>query len=76
MFMNVAEAFVLSGSAIERNVWFRPTLSATGIRPRSVSAAIPDPLLRRDPRAFEALERAYRGLGQAESTTAARLTAP
>ena len=38
-FINFPEAFVLPGSEIERNVWFKDTLSATGIRPRAVNAS-------------------------------------
>ena len=38
-FINFPEAFVLPGSEIERNVWFKDTLSATGIRPRTANAS-------------------------------------
>ena len=49
--VNVPEAFVLPGSEIERNVWFKDTLSATGIRPRKARDSRPEGWLDRDPQA-------------------------
>jgi hypothetical protein len=63
-FINVPEAFVLPGSEIERNVWFKDTLSATGIRPRKAKDSRPEGLLHRDPQACTELQHAYRALLQ------------
>ena len=66
-FVNVPEAFVLPGSEIERNVWFKDTLSATGIRPRKARDSRPEGLLDRDPQACAELQHAYRALLQHRS---------
>lgn len=57
-FFNFPEAFVLPGSGIERNVWFKDTLAATGIRPRE-HRGNGNLLRQRDPEAAAALDQAY-----------------
>lgn len=63
-FVNVPEAFVLPGSAIERNVWFKDTLAATAIRPRAPREGGSTDLLNRDPQASAELQRTYQALLQ------------
>lgn len=60
--VNIPEAFVLPGSEIERNVWFKDTLSATGIRPRTDRRTGPELLQVLDPLAATDLERAYQAV--------------
>jgi hypothetical protein len=60
--VNIPEAFVLPGSEIERNVWFKDTLSATGIRPRTDRQTGPELLQLLDPQAATDLERAYQAV--------------
>ena len=54
--------FVLPGSEIERNVWFKDTLSATGIRPRTDRQTGPELLQILDPQAATDLEHAYQAV--------------
>lgn len=61
-FVNIPEAFVLPGSAIERNVWFKDTLSATGIRPRTERHTGPELLQVLDPQAAAELDRTYQAV--------------
>lgn len=61
-FINIPEAFVLPGSEIERNVWFKDTLSSTAIRPRSGRHTKLNVLATHDPQAAAELERAHRAV--------------
>lgn len=60
--VNIPEAFVLPGSEIERNVWFRDTFSATGIRPRTERQARPELQQGLDPQAAAELDRTHRAV--------------
>lgn len=60
--VNIPEAFVLPGSEIEHNVWFKETLSATGLRPRTERQTGPELLQALDPQAAAELERAYQAV--------------
>jgi hypothetical protein len=60
--VNIPEAFVLPGSEIERNVWFKDTLSATGIRPRTDRQTGLELLQVLNPQAAAALEHAHQAV--------------